>query len=176
MKEIEGVTLYSAEDVSNFLDLSLKTVRTYFKEGKLNGIKIGRKWMISQKEFDKFLNSQSEETTARYLIGKFDKPEAKNLKDTFLNLAKEERLIENKTDDFINLVAKEINKATQEKLRECDSDEERLKRIKKLLLDEVDVEVADLAKTLLVKHKDFNKKLDKFKKSLDDYKHKKENK
>jgi excisionase family DNA binding protein len=44
--EFEGLTVYTAEEVAEALDVALNTVRGYLKEGKITGRKLGKKWFI----------------------------------------------------------------------------------------------------------------------------------
>lgn len=45
--------LFSPGEVANLLDIHVKTVRRYLRDGTLKGIKIGGSWKISEEELEK---------------------------------------------------------------------------------------------------------------------------
>ena len=45
--------LFSPGEVANILDIHVKTVRRYLRDGTLKGIKIGGSWKISEEELEK---------------------------------------------------------------------------------------------------------------------------
>ena len=47
-KKIGDLTLYSVDDLHETLGLSKMTLRTYFREGKLKGRKLGVSWYITE--------------------------------------------------------------------------------------------------------------------------------
>lgn len=47
--------VYTPEDVANLLKCSLQTVYSYIKTGKLNAVKRGGKWYITNKDIERFL-------------------------------------------------------------------------------------------------------------------------
>ncbi|MFQ6675565.1 MAG: helix-turn-helix domain-containing protein [Fidelibacterota bacterium] len=56
MKEIVDVKFYYVEEVARELGLNEKTVRRYLKSGRLEGLKLGRRWLISERAFRDFLH------------------------------------------------------------------------------------------------------------------------
>ncbi|MFQ6673413.1 MAG: helix-turn-helix domain-containing protein [Fidelibacterota bacterium] len=57
MKEIVGVRFYFVEEIARELGLNEKTVRRYLKSGKLEGLKLGKRWLVSERAFHHFLNN-----------------------------------------------------------------------------------------------------------------------
>ena len=53
--EIQGVTFYTVQEIAQLLDITPQTVRTYIKEGKLKGKRIGRPILITQESLSAFL-------------------------------------------------------------------------------------------------------------------------
>jgi len=47
--------IFTPEDVAEFLKVSKLTVYNYIKQGKLNAVKRGGKWYITNKDIDRFL-------------------------------------------------------------------------------------------------------------------------
>ena len=65
MKEILGVKYYFVEEISNELGLHEKTIRRYLKTGRLEGLKLGKRWLISERslfEFFEGLRTKVKET------------------------------------------------------------------------------------------------------------------
>ncbi|MFQ6615225.1 MAG: helix-turn-helix domain-containing protein [Fidelibacterota bacterium] len=56
MKEIVDVKFYYVEEIAKELSLNEKTVRRYLKSGRLEGFKLGRRWLISERAFRDFLH------------------------------------------------------------------------------------------------------------------------
>lgn len=55
-KKVRGIKFFTSEDVSRILGLSILSARLYLKDGKIpGGIKIGRRWYISNRNMDKWL-------------------------------------------------------------------------------------------------------------------------
>ena len=46
---------YTVEEVAKMLNVSLQTIRRYIKSGKLQAIKLGKSYKISQEHVDKAL-------------------------------------------------------------------------------------------------------------------------
>lgn len=44
--------LFSPQEVADVLDIHVKTVRRYLRDGTLNGIKIGGSWKVSKEELE----------------------------------------------------------------------------------------------------------------------------
>ncbi len=54
---VRGVRFFTSEDVSRILGLSVLSARNYLREGKIpGGLKIGRRWFISNRNLDKWLS------------------------------------------------------------------------------------------------------------------------
>ena len=53
--EIQGITFYTVIEIAQLLDITPQTVRTYIKEGKLKGKRIGRPILITQESLNAFL-------------------------------------------------------------------------------------------------------------------------
>ena len=54
--KIEDVTLYSVPEVSQMLNVTTVSIRNYIKQGYLNGQKVMGRWVVVEKELNKFLN------------------------------------------------------------------------------------------------------------------------
>jgi len=55
LKKIDPNKFYTIQEISNFLDLSAQTVRTFLRKKKLRGKKIGRRWHILGKNIINFI-------------------------------------------------------------------------------------------------------------------------
>jgi len=56
-RTVRGIKFFTSEDVSRILGLSILSARLYLKDGKIpGGIKIGRRWYISNRNLDKWLS------------------------------------------------------------------------------------------------------------------------
>lgn len=60
-KEIAGETLYTIPELQEMLGLSDRSLRQYFREGRLKGRKIGKAWHITEKHLKEFLRGTEEE-------------------------------------------------------------------------------------------------------------------
>lgn len=49
MKEILGTKYYFVEEIATELGLNEKTIRRYIKSGKLKGLKLGKRWLVSER-------------------------------------------------------------------------------------------------------------------------------
>lgn len=58
MREVLGVKLYSTEETAELLGVTERTVRTYIKAGKLQGVKVAGSWEISEENIKDFLNGK----------------------------------------------------------------------------------------------------------------------
>ena len=54
--EINGLKLYSVDEVAEMLKSTKPTIRAYFREGKLMGRKISGKWHITDDNLKKYLS------------------------------------------------------------------------------------------------------------------------
>ena len=50
------IKLYSILEVCEILQLTRRTVYTYIKEGKLQAVKIGKYWRITEENLQEFIN------------------------------------------------------------------------------------------------------------------------
>lgn len=57
-KQIGDITLYSVKDLHESLGVNERTIRDWFKKGRLKGVKIGTEWHISQENLREFLNGE----------------------------------------------------------------------------------------------------------------------
>ena len=57
--EIMGFTLYSIKELSEILDVTVVTLRKYFRSGKMKAQKIGGKWYVTEENVKKFLGGDS---------------------------------------------------------------------------------------------------------------------
>ena len=53
--KIQGITFYTVIEVAELLRCTPATVRTYIREGRLKGQRIGRPLLITEKDLMKFL-------------------------------------------------------------------------------------------------------------------------
>ena len=53
--KIQGVTFYTVQEIAVMLRITPQTVRTYIKEGRLKGKRIGRPILITQESLSAFL-------------------------------------------------------------------------------------------------------------------------
>ena len=53
--KIQGVTFYTVQEIAVMLRITPQTVRTYIKEGRLKGKRIGRPILITQESLNAFL-------------------------------------------------------------------------------------------------------------------------
>lgn len=58
VKQIGDTKLYSITDLSTALDLTERTIRGWFYQGKLKGVKLGKEWYISEENLKRFLNAE----------------------------------------------------------------------------------------------------------------------
>lgn len=49
--------IYTIEEVVEILKVTRRTVYNYLKEGKLNAVKLGRSWRVTEEELNRFINS-----------------------------------------------------------------------------------------------------------------------
>ena len=57
--EIAGTTLYTLKEISEQLDVSVATLRTYIEKGRLKAVRLGRKYRVTQEALQDFLQSPS---------------------------------------------------------------------------------------------------------------------
>lgn len=49
--------IYTIEEVVEILKVTRRTVYNYLKEGKLNAVKLGRSWRVTEEELNRFINN-----------------------------------------------------------------------------------------------------------------------
>ena len=54
--EVSGLKLYSVDEVAEMLKSTSPTIRAYFREGKIKGQKISRKWYITEDNLKNYLS------------------------------------------------------------------------------------------------------------------------
>ena len=60
MKEINGTKLYTEQEISELLEVSIRTVKKYLLEDKsLKGVKIANHWYISEENLQRFLQGET---------------------------------------------------------------------------------------------------------------------
>lgn len=52
---MNDMKMYTTEEASEILKVKSKTIRSYINNKKLEAVKVGRKWLISESNLDKFL-------------------------------------------------------------------------------------------------------------------------
>lgn len=57
-KQIGKIKLYSVKDLNESLGVNERTVREWFKKGKIKGVKIGTEWHVTEENLGKFLNAE----------------------------------------------------------------------------------------------------------------------
>jgi excisionase family DNA binding protein len=56
-KTIEGITFYTVAEVAQTLDVTAQTIRAYIKQGRLEGQRIGRPFLIPEGAVKKLLKA-----------------------------------------------------------------------------------------------------------------------
>jgi excisionase family DNA binding protein len=57
-KQIGKIKLYSVKDLKESLGVNERTVREWFRKGRLKGVKIGTEWHVTEENLGKFLNAE----------------------------------------------------------------------------------------------------------------------
>ncbi|MDH3384267.1 MAG: helix-turn-helix domain-containing protein [Deltaproteobacteria bacterium] len=65
MKIIDGTKLYEVEDLVAMLQVSRITVQGYLRSGRIKGIKIGKRWHVTEKNLKDFLSGDSQIKASR---------------------------------------------------------------------------------------------------------------
>ena len=55
-KQIGSLTLFSVDDLHEQLGLSKMTIRTYLREGKIRGRKLGVQWYVTEQALHEYFN------------------------------------------------------------------------------------------------------------------------
>lgn len=53
------IRLYTLTELEPILGVTHRTLQSYIKDGRLNGVKIGGKWKVSEEVLRKFINGDS---------------------------------------------------------------------------------------------------------------------
>ena len=56
MKEIAGIKCYELQEVADILGVHYQTIRNLIKNGKINATRIGRNYMITEQNLQKYIN------------------------------------------------------------------------------------------------------------------------
>jgi excisionase family DNA binding protein len=57
-KQIGKIKLYSVKDLNESLGVNERTVREWFRRGRIKGVKIGTEWHVTEENLGKFLNAE----------------------------------------------------------------------------------------------------------------------
>lgn len=92
---VRGIKFFTSEDIARILGLSILSARLYLKSGRIPGaIKIGRRWFLSNRNLDKWLNGSFIFTPSQAEI--IEKKLIKNIETTLGKIRqKQEELIRN---------------------------------------------------------------------------------
>lgn len=60
------IILYTLEEVAEILKLTRRTLYTYIKEGKLQAVKIGKYWRVSEADLKEFISTGTTPTEKRH--------------------------------------------------------------------------------------------------------------
>ena len=69
MKQIGDIKLYTVKDLHDALKINERTIRDWFKKGKLKGVKIGTEWHISEENLAHFLNADESANEMKNQLG-----------------------------------------------------------------------------------------------------------
>jgi len=67
-KQIGKIKLYSVKDLNESLGVNERTVREWFKKGRIKGVKIGTEWHVTEENLGKFLNAEGVADTKGHKI------------------------------------------------------------------------------------------------------------
>ncbi len=56
MKEIAGIKCYELQEVADILGVHYQTIRNLIKNGKIKATRIGRNYMITEQNLQKYIN------------------------------------------------------------------------------------------------------------------------
>lgn len=63
-KQIGDLTLYTVDDLHEILGISKMTLRTYLREGRLRGRKLGVSWYVTEEAIKEYFDEPSEENSS----------------------------------------------------------------------------------------------------------------
>ena len=64
MKIINGIKLYEVEDLVKMLKLSRVSVQAYLRTGRMKGVKIGKRWHVTDENLKAFLSGDTKNREA----------------------------------------------------------------------------------------------------------------
>ena len=59
VKKISGMKLYEVEDLVRMMRLSRVTVQAYLRAGRIRGVKIGKRWHVTESNLKDFLSGNT---------------------------------------------------------------------------------------------------------------------
>lgn len=59
MRVVNGMKIYDVEDLVKLLGITRVSVQRYLREGKIRGIKIGRRWHVTEGNLKAFLSGET---------------------------------------------------------------------------------------------------------------------
>jgi hypothetical protein len=59
VKIIDGIKLYEVEDLVKMLKLSRVSVQAYLRTGRMKGVKIGKRWHVTDENLKSFLSGDT---------------------------------------------------------------------------------------------------------------------
>ncbi|MGA7104202.1 MAG: helix-turn-helix domain-containing protein [Candidatus Deferrimicrobiaceae bacterium] len=65
MKIINGTKLYEVEDLVAMFKVSRITVQGYLRSGRIKGVKIGKRWHVTEKNLKDFLSGDTQGKPSR---------------------------------------------------------------------------------------------------------------
>ena len=104
-KIMRGMKFYSVEDLSEILGITRYAVRDNLRKSKIGGVKVGKRWWVSDKNLNAFLNTGAI----------FDKPEK-----VILDTIKEgiEQSYKQNVEDHFNKLMKDFSNKIDKKIEE----------------------------------------------------------
>jgi len=57
-KQIGKIKLYSVKDLNESLGVNERTVREWFRKGRIKGVKIGTEWHVTEENLGKFVYAE----------------------------------------------------------------------------------------------------------------------
>ena len=55
-----AIALLTPEEAAERLHIRPQTVRAYLRQGKIRGLQVGKKWMMTHEAFDTFIREQEQ--------------------------------------------------------------------------------------------------------------------
>jgi len=65
MKVINGMKVYEIEDLVELLGMSRVSIQRYLREGRIKGIKFGRKWHVTENNLKAFFSGETAQKEAK---------------------------------------------------------------------------------------------------------------